>query len=58
MNSYWLLYFLSLAPLIGLGLFVALIIYLAYNWRLLSDVIGFGMARKRSQNRKNSKPFR
>ncbi|HWY28166.1 MAG TPA: DUF4129 domain-containing protein [Candidatus Sulfotelmatobacter sp.] len=55
MNSYWLIYFLSLAPLIGLGLIVALIIYLGYNWRLVSDAIGFGVARKRSQNRKKFK---
>jgi hypothetical protein len=55
LNSYWLLYFLSLAPLIGLGLIIALIIYLAYNWRLVSDAIGFGVARKRSQNRKKFK---
>jgi len=55
LNSYWLLYFLSLAPLIGLGLVIALMIFLAYNWRLLSDAIGFGMARKRSQSRKKFK---
>jgi len=55
LNSYWLLYFLSLAPLIGLGLIIALIIFLAYNWRNMSDAIGFGMARKRSQSRKKFK---
>jgi hypothetical protein len=55
LNSYWLLYFLSLAPLIGLGLIIALVIFLTYNWRLVSDALGFGMARKRSQNRKKFK---
>jgi hypothetical protein len=55
LNSYWLLYFLSVAPLIGLGLIIAMIIFLAYNWRLMSDALGFGIARKRSQNRKKFK---
>jgi hypothetical protein len=32
-----------------------MIIFLAYNWRLISDALGFGIARKRSQNRKKFK---
>jgi hypothetical protein len=32
-----------------------MIIFLAYNWRIMSDALGFGIARKRRQNRKKSK---
>jgi hypothetical protein len=32
-----------------------MIILLTYNWRLLSDALGFGIARKRSQNKRKSK---
>ncbi len=55
MNSYWLIYFLYITPLIALGLIVAMIFFLAYNWRFLSDAIGFGMAGKRKQQKKRSK---
>ncbi len=52
LNSYWLIYILSLVPLIGLGLILVIMIYLIYNWRLLSDALGFGIARKRSRQKK------
>jgi hypothetical protein len=52
LNSYWLIYILSLAPVIGMGLIIVMIIFLIYNWRLLSDALGFGIARKRSQQKK------
>jgi uncharacterized protein DUF4129 len=52
LNSYWLIYLLSLAPLVTLGLMVVTIAFLAYNWRFLSDAIGFGIANKRRQQKK------
>jgi uncharacterized protein DUF4129 len=52
LNSYWLIYLLSLAPLITLGLMVAMIAFLAYSWRFLSDAIGFGIANRRRQQKK------
>ena len=52
LNSYWLIYILSLAPVIGMGLIIVMIIFLIYNWRLLSDALGHGIARKRSQQKK------
>ncbi len=50
-NSTWLLYVLYLLPLIAFGGVVALTIYLALNWRDLSDGLGFGMAGKRRQRK-------
>ncbi len=55
LNSNWLIYFVYIIPLIALGLMVALIFFLAYNWRFLSDAIGFGMRGKRKQQKKRSK---
>ncbi len=55
MNSTWLIYFVYIIPLIALGLILALIFFLAYNWRFLSDAIGFGMRGKRKQQKKRSK---
>jgi Domain of unknown function (DUF4129) len=55
LNSYWLLYVLYLTPLIALGAMVVIIVLLAYNWRLFSDALGFGMAKKRKQRKKQSK---
>lgn len=54
-NSTWLLYILYLTPLIALGAMVIMIMLLAYNWRLLSDAIGYGMAGKRKQKKKQSR---
>ncbi len=54
-NSYWLIYILYLSPLIGLGAMVVLIILFAYNWRLLSDALGYGMAGRRKQQKKKSR---
>ncbi len=53
-NSYWLVYAIELMPLVALVLMGALAFYLAVNWRLLSDVLGFGMAgRRRISKKKN-----
>jgi hypothetical protein len=55
LNSYWLIYLLSLAPIITLGLMVVMIGFLAYNWRTLSDALGFGIASKRRQQKKRGR---
>ncbi|TMI53157.1 DUF4129 domain-containing protein [Candidatus Bathyarchaeota archaeon] len=49
-----MLYMLSLAPLVGLGLMVGLIILLVYNSRLFSDSLGYGIAGKRKRSKKGS----
>jgi len=51
-NSTWLLYVLYLTPVFALGAMIVLIVLLAYNWRLLSDALGYGMAGRRKQQRK------
>jgi hypothetical protein len=52
LDSYWLVYILELIPLIGLVLMVAMIGVIAYNWRILSDALGLGIARGRKQQKK------
>jgi hypothetical protein len=54
LNSYWLIYLLSFAPVIGLGLMVALIVLLLYNSRLFSESLGFGIAKKRKRRGRGS----
>jgi hypothetical protein len=54
-NSYWLIYVLYLTPLLALGAMVVMIVLLVYNWRLLSDALGYGMAQRRKQQRKRSR---
>ncbi len=54
LNSYWLIYIVSLAPLIGLGLMIALVILLVYNSNLFSDSLGYGIAGKRKRSKKGS----
>ena len=54
-NSTWLLYLLYLMPLIALGGVVVLTIYLAYNWKDLSDTFGFGLARRRQQQKRKNR---
>jgi hypothetical protein len=54
-NSTWLIYVLYLIPLIALGAMVVMIVLLAYNWRLLSDALGHGMAGRRKQQKKRSR---
>jgi hypothetical protein len=51
-NSYWLIYILYLTPIIALGAMVVMIVLLAYNWRLLSDALGYGIAGRRKQQKK------
>ena len=54
LNSYWLLYIVYSIPLIALGAMVAMVIFLAYNWKFLSDALGFGFAAKRRSKKKSS----
>jgi len=54
-NSTWLIYILYLTPLIALGAMVVMIALLAYNWRLLSDALGYGMAGRRKRQKKQSR---
>jgi len=55
LDSYWLIYILELIPVIGLVLMVVMIGFIAYNWRLLSDALGFGIVRGRKQQRKRGR---
>jgi uncharacterized protein DUF4129 len=41
-----------LTPVFVLGAMIVMIVLLAYNWRLLSDALGYGMAGRRKQQRK------
>lgn len=54
-NSTWLVYAIDLMPLAALGLIVAVGIYLAMNWRLMSDTLGFGMANRRKVLRRKNR---
>jgi len=51
-NSTWLIYILYLTPIIALGAMIVMVVLLAYNWRLLSDALGYGMAGRRKQQKK------
>jgi hypothetical protein len=53
-NSWWLVYLVELLPVIALGLVVAMLGYILVNWRLLSDVLGSGLTRKRKLTKKKS----
>ncbi len=54
-NSYWFLYLVYLIPVLALAAMVVMILYLAFNWKLFSDSLGFGMAmRKRMGRKKNN----
>lgn len=54
-NSYWLLYILYLLPIFALVAMVALTVFLIFNWKLLSDAMGFRIAaRKRAARKQNN----
>ncbi len=57
LDSYWLIYLLLLTPLVALALMVVMIALIAYNWRLLSDALGLGIAYRRKQQKKRGKRF-
>ncbi|HEV2119072.1 MAG TPA: DUF4129 domain-containing protein [Candidatus Bathyarchaeia archaeon] len=54
-NSYWLVYVVDFLPLIGFGLIAVMLAVMIYNWRALSDAIGFGMSKRRKEKRKKSR---
>lgn len=54
-NSTWLVYAINLIPLAALALMVTVGIYIAINWRLMSDVLGFGLARRRRVLRRKNR---
>lgn len=51
-NSYWLLYLVYLLPLLGLGGMIVMVVILALEWRVISDAIGMGLARRRQTAKK------
>ncbi len=53
-NSYWLFYLVSAIPVIALGAMIAMVVFLAFNWKLFSDALGFGIARRRAQKKGSS----
>ncbi len=54
-GSYWLVYLVELLPLAAVGFMIVLTVSLLINWRLLSDALGFGMARRRAKPRKKNR---
>jgi len=54
-NSFWLVYLVELAPLVAVGLMIALLASLIINWKELAESIGFRMARKGGRKKKNRK---
>jgi hypothetical protein len=55
LDSYWLLYLVYLLPVFAVGAMVALIVFIAFNWRDLSNAIGFGIVARRRATRKQSR---
>jgi uncharacterized protein DUF4129 len=53
-NSIWLIYLIELAPLVAVGLMIALVVSLIRNWKELAESIGFGLAPKRGRKKKKS----
>ena len=51
-NSYWLLYAVYLLPLLGFVGMIVMVVILALEWRVISDVIGMGLAARRGQKAK------
>lgn len=57
-NSYWLVYLVYLIPFLAVGTMIVLAIYLAMNWKLVSDALGFGIAQRKRKARKQSSTVR
>lgn len=57
-NSYWLVYVVYLFPVFAIVAMFVMTIYLAINWKLISDFLGFTIAARRSQARKQSSKIR
>ena len=54
-QSTWLLYLIYLGPIAMLGLTVALLVFMAWNWRNFAEVIGFQAAKNRANRKKRSR---
>ncbi|HZY47206.1 MAG TPA: hypothetical protein VFE96_05345, partial [Candidatus Bathyarchaeia archaeon] len=50
-----MIYLVDLLPVIGFGLLLAMLAIMVWNWRSISDAIGFGIARKRRTQKKKSR---
>jgi hypothetical protein len=57
-NSYWLVYLVYLIPLFAFVSTLILFIFLVFNWRILSDILGFGLAQRRKMKKKQSSAIR
>jgi hypothetical protein len=54
LHSTWLIYVVDFLPIVGFGLIAVMLAVLVYNWRAISDAIGFGIAGRRKDQRKKS----
>ncbi len=54
-HSYWLLYLVYVGPLATLGIFVALILLVGFNWKFLSEGIGYGLAKRKRKTQPRSR---
>jgi hypothetical protein len=54
-ESTWLLYLVYLGPVVILGLMVALVIFIALNWRDIGAALGISIAQKRMMKKKRSR---
>ena len=54
-RSTWLLYLIYLAPIIIVGITIALIVLVAMNWRDITGAVGFQMARQRKMRKRGSR---
>ena len=57
-NSYWLVYILYLIPVFAIIAMFVLTVFLIFNWRLLSDALGFRFAARRRVAKKTSNKVR
>jgi len=57
-NSYWLVYIVELLPLVGVAAMVGVIVFLVYNWRLIADALGYGIAQRRRKPAKTTQRIR
>ena len=57
-GSYWLVYLVYLVPVFAVSAMLVILVFLVINWKLLSDVLGFGMAQHKKQTRKQSSLIR
>ena len=55
LGSYWLVYFADLIPIIGLGLVLAMLAFMIFEWRNLSNSIGYQLSRKIVAKKKQSR---